>query len=125
MFHKFSFVISLTSSPIACFNACIYFFVCFDKRTDPQDASDVSGQSVQVRPLQFPMQQLQQTVPVQVPATVNNGQTIYHTVHFPIQALSNVFNVPTAQMIPQITQVRYILCKSLNLKNLYLTSIFQ
>lgn len=65
-----------------------------------------AGQSVQVRPVQFPMQHVQQTVPVQVPVTTNNGQTIYQTVHFPIQALSNVFNMPTTQMIPQIAQVR-------------------
>lgn len=76
--------------------------------SDPEAKSNVSGQSVQVRPLQFPMQHLQQTVPVQVPVTASNGQTIYQTVHFPIQALSNVFNMPTAQMIPQITQVTYI-----------------
>ncbi|KAK0163800.1 hypothetical protein PV328_002494 [Microctonus aethiopoides] len=63
-----------------------------------------TGQSVQVRPLQFPMQHVQQTVPVQVPVTANNGQTIYQTVHFPIQALSNVFNMAPTQMIPQITQ---------------------
>lgn len=65
----------------------------------------VIGQSVQVRPLQFPMQHVQQTVPVQVPVTASNGQTIYQTVHFPVQALSSVFNVPATQMIPQITQV--------------------
>lgn len=77
------------------------------KRSDSKASVDVSGQSVQVRPLQFPMQQLQQTVPVQVPVTTNNGQTIYQTVHFPIQALSNVFNMG-AQMIPQITQVNFL-----------------
>ncbi|KAI4484853.1 hypothetical protein M0802_013023 [Mischocyttarus mexicanus] len=62
------------------------------------------GQSVQVRPLQFPMQHVQQTVPVQVPVTTSNGQTIYQTVHFPVQALLSVFNMPATQMIPQITQ---------------------
>lgn len=51
------------------------------------------------------MQQVQQTVPVQVPVTVSNGQTVYQTVHFPVQALSSVFNMPAQQMIPQITQV--------------------
>lgn len=64
-----------------------------------------AGQSVQVRPLQFPMQHVQQTVPVQVPVTASNGQTVYQTVHFPVQALSSVFNMPATQMIPQITQV--------------------
>lgn len=82
------------------------FFVCYDKRTDSKASLDVLGQSVQVRPLQFPMQQLQQTVPVQVPVTASNGQTVYQTVHFPVQALSSVFNMPTTQMIPQITQVK-------------------
>lgn len=71
--------------------------------TDPKNGSNVLGQSVQVRPLQFPIQQMPQTVAVQVPVTTNNGQTIYQTVHFPVQALSNVFNVP--QMMPQVTQV--------------------
>lgn len=67
----------------------------------------IIGQSLQVRPLQFPMQHVQQTVPVQVPVTASNGQTVYQTVHFPVQALSSVFNMPTtAQMIPQITQVK-------------------
>lgn len=73
-------------------------------QADSKATVDVTGQSVQVRPLQFPMQHVQQTVPVQVPVTANNGQTIYQTVHFPIQALSNVFNMG-AQMIPQIAQV--------------------
>lgn len=54
------------------------------------------------------MQQIQPTVPIQVPAQSANGQTIYHTVHFPIQALSNVFNMPTTQMIPQIAQVSFL-----------------
>ncbi|XP_053597370.1 transcription factor Sp4 isoform X3 [Microplitis demolitor] len=71
--------------------------------TDSKATVDVSGQSVQVRPLQFPLQHVQQTVPVQIPVTTNNGQTIYQTVHFPIQALSNVFNMGP-QMMPQITQ---------------------
>ena len=80
---------------------------------NPETQSNVLGQSVQVRPLQFPMQQLQQTVPVQVPVTAQNGQTVYQTVHFPVQALSSVFNMPTAQMIPQITQVRDIVIDSI------------
>lgn len=67
----------------------------------------VIGQSVQVRPLQFPMQHVQQAVPVQLPVTANNGQTVYQTVHLPVQSLSSVFNMPTTQMIPQIMQVSY------------------
>lgn len=51
------------------------------------------------------MQHVQQTVPVQVPVTASNGQTVYQTVHFPVQALLSVFNMPATQMIPQITQV--------------------
>lgn len=54
------------------------------------------------------MQHVQQTVPVQVPVTASNGQTVYQTVHFPVQALSSVFNVPATQMIPQITQVCWL-----------------
>lgn len=53
------------------------------------------------------MQHVQQAVPVQLPVTANNGQTVYQTVHLPVQSLSSVFNMPTTQMIPQIMQVSY------------------
>ncbi|KAG5310894.1 SP4 factor, partial [Acromyrmex insinuator] len=63
-----------------------------------------TGQSVQVRLLQFPMQYVQQAVSVQLPVIANNGQTVYQTVHLLVQSLSNVFNMPTTQMISQIMQ---------------------
>lgn len=68
-----------------------------------------TGQNVTVRPatmpqvVQFPT--LQQTVPVQVPLTTANGQTVYHTVHFPLQALAATSlapNISQVQMIPQV-----------------------
>ncbi|KAI5704038.1 hypothetical protein M8J75_001341 [Diaphorina citri] len=68
--------------------------------------------NVSVRPANIPqvvqLPQLQQTVPVQVPITAN-GQTVFHTVHFPIQALGpNILQAQAAnqiQMIPQLSQI--------------------
>lgn len=68
------------------------------------------GQSVQVRPsvpqvVQFPMQQ--QTIPVQVPITTGNGQTIYQTVQVPIQNFGNQMPQiiqPQMQIVPQFAQ---------------------
>lgn len=76
----------------------------------------VAGQNVAVRPsmpqvVQFPMQQ---TIPVQVPITSSNGQTVYQTVHFPVQAFAtampNIIQTQGNQMqiIPQIAQVHNI-----------------
>lgn len=69
-----------------------------------------NGQSVAVRPslpqvVQFPMQQ---TIPIQVPITSANGQTIYQTVHFPVQlaAAAAVPNIIQAQQIvPQVANI--------------------
>lgn len=68
-----------------------------------------SGQSVQVRPtmpqvVQFPL--AAQTIPVQVPINAN-GQTIYQTVHVPVQNFGNQIPQiiqPQMQIIPQFTQ---------------------
>lgn len=70
----------------------------------------LTGQSVQVRPampqvVQFPM--AAQTIPVQVPINTGNGQTIYQTVHVPIQNFGNQMPQiiqPQMQIIPQFTQ---------------------
>lgn len=72
-----------------------------------------SGQNVQVRQagtmpqvVQFPT--MQQTVPVQVPISTGNGQTIYQTVHVPLQAFAGQmpgFAQPQMQIFPQIAQV--------------------
>ena len=74
----------------------------------------VSGQNVAVRPasmpqvVQFPMQQ---TIPVQVPISTANGQTLYQTIHFPVQAFAtaipNIIQASSGQvqMIPQLSQV--------------------
>ncbi|RZF43039.1 hypothetical protein LSTR_LSTR001217 [Laodelphax striatellus] len=65
------------------------------------------GQNVQVRPatlpqvVQFPS--LQQTIPVQVPISTGNGQTIYQTVHFPLQSFAT--SNGHVQMLPQISQL--------------------
>ncbi|XP_066256857.1 specificity protein transcription factor 3 isoform X1 [Euwallacea similis] len=70
-----------------------------------------NGQSVQVRPaqpqvFQFPMQQ---TIPIQVPISSGNGQTIYQTIHFPVQlaATAAVPNIIQAQpqLIPQMASI--------------------
>lgn len=48
-----------------------------------------------------------QTIPVQVPITTNNGQTIYQTVHVPIQNFGNQMPQiiqPQMQIVPQFTQ---------------------
>lgn len=94
----------ITPQPVSLIRAPNVFPTSIIQNITGQTVQLPSGQSVQVRPLQFPMQHVQQTVPVQVPVTASNGQTIYQTVHFPVQALSSVFNVPATQMIPQITQ---------------------
>lgn len=69
-----------------------------------------NGQSVAVRPslpqvVQFPMQQ---TIPVQVPISSGNGQTIYQTIHFPVQlaataAMPNI--IQAQQLMPQLANI--------------------
>ncbi|XP_032668031.1 transcription factor Sp4-like isoform X2 [Odontomachus brunneus] len=95
----------ITPQPVSLIRAPNVFPTSIIQNITGQTVQLPTGQSVQVRPLQFPMQHVQQTVPVQVPVTASNGQTVFQTVHFPVQALSNVFNMPTTQMIPQITQI--------------------
>ncbi|XP_014485526.1 PREDICTED: transcription factor Sp4-like isoform X2 [Dinoponera quadriceps] len=95
----------ITPQPVSLIRAPNVFPTSIIQNITGQTVQLPTGQSVQVRPLQFPMQHVQQTVPVQVPVTASNGQTVFQTVHFPVQALSNVFNMPTTQMIPQITQL--------------------
>lgn len=61
--------------------------------------------------VQFP--QVQQTIPVQVPVSTASGQTVYQTIHFPVQALASAFptqNILTPQgqalqVIQQLAQV--------------------
>ncbi|XP_050444568.1 transcription factor Sp4-like [Cataglyphis hispanica] len=94
----------ITPQPVSLIRAPNVFPTSIIQNITGQTVQLPTGQNVQVRPLQFPMQHVQQTVPVQVPVTANNGQTVYQTVHFPVQALSSVLNMPTTQMIPQIMQ---------------------
>lgn len=54
----------------------------------------------------------QASIPVQVPISTSNGQTIYQTVHFPIQAFAQPQPQPQMvpsqmQIIPQLAQVIY------------------
>lgn len=66
-----------------------------------------AGQNVQV--VQFPA--MQQTVPVQVPISTGNGQTIYQTVHVPLQALAGQMPglvQPQMQIFQPQMQVRRI-----------------
>lgn len=74
------------------------------------------GQNVQVRPaggmpqvVQFPA--MQQTIPVQVPISTGNGQTIYQTIHVPLSTLAAQMPglVPQMQFFPQMTQVANII----------------
>lgn len=54
--------------------------------------------------VQFPT--MQQTVPVQVPISTGNGQTIYQTVHVPLQAFAGQMPglmQPQMQIFPQIS----------------------
>lgn len=92
----------------------------------------ILGQSVQVRPVapqvvQFPM--AAQTIPVQVPITTGNGQTIYQTVHVPIQNFGNQMPQiiqPQMQYIPQFTQqVANIITPSGQIQQIQLGPIMQ
>ncbi|XP_021710247.1 transcription factor Sp4 isoform X3 [Aedes aegypti] len=87
----------------------------------------IPGQNVQVRPagaipqvVQFPMQQ---TIPVQVPISTGNGQTVYQTVHVPIQAIGSALVQPQMQVIPQIPQVANIITPSGQIQQVQLTSL--
>ncbi|KAK9869483.1 hypothetical protein WA026_003237 [Henosepilachna vigintioctopunctata] len=69
-----------------------------------------NGQSVAVRPslqqvVQFPMQQ---SIPIQVPISSQNGQTIYQTIHFPVQ-------LTTAAAVPNIIQAQQIVPQMANI----------
>ena len=77
-------------------------------QSNVQFAQIPSGQTVVrqgnvVQTLQLPVNAIQQTIPVQIPLTTSNGQTLYQTVHIPLhtlQALSGGGSV-TAQVLPQ------------------------
>uniref|UniRef100_A0A1L8DIH9 Putative sp5 transcription factor n=1 Tax=Nyssomyia neivai TaxID=330878 RepID=A0A1L8DIH9_9DIPT len=87
-----------------------------------------SGQSVQVRPasgipqvVQFP--QMQQTIPVQVPISTANGQTVYQTVHVPLQSFVTQMPglvQPQMQFIPQMAQVANIITPNGQIQQVHL-----
>ncbi|KAF5273648.1 hypothetical protein FQR65_LT04648 [Abscondita terminalis] len=67
-----------------------------------------NGQSVAVRPsipqvVQFPA--MQQTIPVQVPISSANGQTIYQTIHFPVQLATVPNIIQTQPIVPQMASI--------------------
>ncbi|KAK5645839.1 hypothetical protein RI129_004303 [Pyrocoelia pectoralis] len=67
-----------------------------------------NGQSVAVRPslqqvVQFPT--MQQTIPVQVPISSANGQTIYQTIHFPVQLATVPNIIQTQPIVPQMASI--------------------
>lgn len=60
--------------------------------------------------VQFPT--MQQTIPVQVPISTGNGQTIYQTIHVPLSTLAAQMPglvQPQMQFFPQMTQVANII----------------
>lgn len=105
---------------------------------------NVAGQTIQFpaagRPanmqqvVQFPAA-LQQTIPVQVPISTSTGQTVYQTIHFPLQAFTtsipNIIQTSGGQvhMIPQISspvpapQVAQILTPSGQVQQVQLTQL--
>lgn len=92
-----------------------------------------SGQNVQVRQagtipqmVQFPT--MQQTVPVQVPISTGNGQTIYQTVHVPLQAFAGQMPglmQPQMQIFPQIAQVANIITPNGQIQQVQLAPVNQ
>ncbi|XP_046386378.1 transcription factor Sp4-like isoform X2 [Ischnura elegans] len=69
-------------------------------------------------------------IPVQVPIAMPNGQTVYQTVHFPLQAIATQFPPPgqTLQVIPQLTpmptqQVAQIITPSGQIQQVQLASL--
>lgn len=93
-----------------------------------------SGQNVQVRQagtipqmVQFPT--MQQTVPVQVPISTGNGQTIYQTVHVPLQAFAGqmpgLMQPAQMQIFPQIAQVANIITPNGQIQQVQLAPVNQ
>lgn len=54
--------------------------------------------------VQFANAMAAQTIPVQVPVSTPNGQTVLQTVHFPLQAFAGIPGLvqPQMQIIPQL-----------------------
>lgn len=80
-----------------------------------QFAQIPTGQVVQrggnlVQTLQLPMNAVQQSIPIQIPISTANGQTVYQTIHLPISALQQlgVGNQVTAQVVPQMNQIHTV-----------------
>lgn len=73
--------------------------------------AQIGGQNVAIRQgnvlqaLQLPMgaTAVQQTIPVQVPISTSNGQTIFQTIHLPVQTMQTMSGQMTAQVVsPQM-----------------------
>uniref|UniRef100_T1IUW8 C2H2-type domain-containing protein n=1 Tax=Strigamia maritima TaxID=126957 RepID=T1IUW8_STRMM len=71
----------------------------------------LGGQNVTVRQggvmqaLQIPLNQFQQTIPIQVPISTTNGQTTYQTIHVPVQTIQPIQNIMPQQVSGQMTQM--------------------
>lgn len=73
-----------------------------------------TGQTVAVRQgtnvvqaVQLPVSAVQQTIPIQIPISTANGQTVLQTIHLPLQALQALGGGGvTAQIVPQVGQVQ-------------------
>ncbi|XP_059484894.1 transcription factor Sp4-like isoform X2 [Neocloeon triangulifer] len=63
--------------------------------TGPGGQQIIRGGNAQM--MQFPT--VQQTIPVQVPVSTAGGQTVYQTIHFPVQALTTT--IPTGNILGQ------------------------
>lgn len=71
---------------------------------------------------------MQQTVPVQVPISTGNGQTIYQTIHVPLQAFAGQMPglmQPQMQIFPQIAQVANIITPSGQIQQVQLAPVNQ
>lgn len=72
------------------------------------------GQTVALRQgnvmqtLQLPINNVQQTISVQVPVQTQNGQTVYQTMQLPISALSSLTGQQVIQQMPQQIQMAQI-----------------
>lgn len=71
---------------------------------------------------------MQQTVPVQVPISTGNGQTIYQTIHVPLQAFAGQMPglmQPQMQIFPQLAQVANIITPNGQIQQVQLAPVNQ
>lgn len=100
----------------------------------PQTVQLPNGQTVQVgsaaggipQVLQIPMATTTQTVPIQLPVNLANGQTVYQTFNVPVQlqnpAMPQFFQ-PQMQFVPQMPQVANVITPNGQIQQIQLTPI--